>query len=272
MPVQRFKRVDIPLEESMSAEQAYGESGFGHSDGPIPIRPSSVPYHTRPNLLVSLPTQKRTAVEAFVAGELGCRAVPRAKGVVAGSTEPVYTVVAGGAAGEVPDSDDEVDGDGRTSPSGESGGTVKDDDGTMLNDPGYQEPNDETMDDDAGEQVPDNGESNPQSAKQNEMVGFNSLLSPLAYCCRIASWKPLRQTLRPLGGLRKLLLPFGRLSRRSRTCPVPHHTLVYAFAASKQGRVLCVIWNMNTIPASTVQSSTLCAIRYDIPSGPVLHR
>ena len=241
MPVQRFERVDVPLEQSMSAEQAYSESGFGHSDGFVTIRPPSDLYHTRPNPLVPLSTQKRTAVEAFVAGELCCRAVPRAKPVVAGSTDPVYTVVAGGAAGKVPDSDDGVDGGGSMSPSGESGGTVKDDDDTMINDLGYQEPDDETMDDNAGGQVPDNGKSNPQSAKHSKTVGFNSSLSPLAYCRRIVSWKPLRQTLRLSSGLRKPLLPFGRLSRQSKTCPVSHHTLVYAFAASKQGRVLCVI-------------------------------
>ena len=261
MPVQRFECIDIPLDKSMSAEQAYGESGFGHFDDVVTIRPPSVLYHTRPNPLVPLCTQKRTAVEAFVAGELGRCAVPRAKPVVAGSTEPVYTVVAGGAAIEVADSDDGVDGDGSMSTAGKSGNDSTD------NDLDYQQPNDEMVDNGAGGQVPDNGGSDPQPAKQNKTVGFNSLLSPLAYYCRIASWKPLRQTLRPSGGLRKPLLPFGRLSRQSKTCPVPHHTLVYAFAASKQDRVLCVIWNMNTIPASIAQNSTLCAIRYDIPSG-----
>ena len=165
----------------MSAEQAYGESGFGHSDSVVTIRPPSVPYHIRPNLLVPLPTQKCTAVEAFVAGELGRRAVPRAKPVVAGSTEPVYTVVAGSAAGEVPNSDDGVDGDGSVSTAGKSNN-----DGTD-GDRGYQQPDDEMVNDGAGGQVPDNGGSDPQPAKQNEAVGFNSSLSSLAYCCRIAS-------------------------------------------------------------------------------------
>ena len=194
----------------MSAEQAYGESGFGHSDGLVVIRPPSIPYHTRPNPLMPLCTQKRTAVEAFAAGELGRCTVPRAKPVVAGSTKPVYTVVAGGAATEVANSDDGVDGDGSMSPAGKSGNAAEDDDSTTIDDPGYQEPDDETIDDGAGGQVPDNGGSNPQSAKRNKTVGFNSLLSSLAYCCRIVLWKPLRQTPRPSSGLRKPLLRLGQ--------------------------------------------------------------
>ena len=137
MLVQRFKCVDIPLEKSMSAEQAYGESGFGHSDGLVVIQPPSIPYHTRPDPLVPLRTQKHTAVEAFAARELGRRTVPRAKPVVAGSTEPIYTIVAGGAVTKVADSDDRVDGDGSMSPAGKSGNAAEDDDSTTIDNPGY---------------------------------------------------------------------------------------------------------------------------------------
>lgn len=70
----------------MSAKQTYGESGFSQFDNVVTIRPLSMPYRTYPNLLVPFRTQKRTAVEAFTAGELGHRTVLSAKPVVAGST------------------------------------------------------------------------------------------------------------------------------------------------------------------------------------------
>ena len=194
----------------MSAEQAYGESGFGHSDGLVVIQPLSIPYHTCPNPLVPLRPQKRTAVEAFAAGELGRRTVPRAKPVVAGSTELIYTVVARGAATEVADSDDGVDGDGSMSSVGKSGNATTDDDSTTIDNPSYRKPDDETMHDSAGGQVPDDGRSNPQPAKRTKTVGFNFSLSSLAYCCRIVLWKPLRQTPRPSSGLRKPLLRLGQ--------------------------------------------------------------
>ena len=165
MPVQRFECIDIPIDKSMSAEQAYGESGFSYFDDVVTIRPLSVSYCLCPDPLVPLRTQKRTAVEAFAAGEPGRRTVPRAKPVVAGSTEPVYTVVAEGEAAKVADSDDGGDGDGSMSPGGKSGDAAQDDDGTMINDPGYQKPDNETMDNGAAGQVLGDRGSNPQPAK-----------------------------------------------------------------------------------------------------------
>ena len=206
IPVQRFECIDIPIDESMSAKQAYGESNFGQFDNVVTIRPLSVLYCTRPNLLVPFRTQKRTAVKAFATGELGCCTLPRAKPVVMGSTEPVNMVVAGGAAAKVADSDDGGDGDRSMSPGSKSDDAAKDDDGTMNNDLGYQQPNDKMMDNGAGEQVLDNRGNDPQPTKYNKTVGFNSLLSSFAYCCRIVLWKPLRQTLRPSGSLQKPLL------------------------------------------------------------------
>ena len=71
--------------------------------------------------------QKRVAVEAFAAGELGCCTVPRAKPVVVSFLEPINTLMAKGAAAEILDSDDN-NRNGGTSPGIKSGKATKKDD------------------------------------------------------------------------------------------------------------------------------------------------
>ena len=155
MPIQRFDCIDI-CSGRLSANEAYDSHVSDSSAQTVSIWPPSVPRN-RPSLLITLPTQKRTAVKAFVAGELGRRTVPRAKPVVAGSTEPVNTVVAGGAATKIADSDNKVDGDGGTSLSAGSGKAAIDKDITMR---------DKTVSDGTGDPVPGHGRAAP--SLQNE--------------------------------------------------------------------------------------------------------
>ena len=94
------------------------------------IWPPAVSYHTHPDLLVPLFTQKCTALKAFAARDLGFCTVPCAKLGVAGSSKLVNTVVAKGAAAEVTDSNNKGDKNRvvSTSLSGRSGKAAKDND------------------------------------------------------------------------------------------------------------------------------------------------
>lgn len=117
----------------MSAEQAYGESGYSQDlqiNNVVTIRPPAVSYHTHPDLLVPLFTQKRTAFKAFAARDLGFCTVPCAKLGVAGFSKLVNTVVAGGATAKVTDSSNKDDKNRvvSTSLSGKSGKAAKDKD------------------------------------------------------------------------------------------------------------------------------------------------
>ena len=109
-------------------------------------------------------TRKRTAVKAFAAGKLGSHAIPHAKLVVAGFTEPVNTVVARGAATKIADSDKKVDEDEGISLGVGSGKAAIDKDTAMRNKP---------MSSGTGGQVPDHGRNGPQPAKQSKTVRFS---------------------------------------------------------------------------------------------------
>ena len=156
----------------MSTNKAFGESRYGPNDRnnnsnsstrTVSIWPPAVPHNCL-SLLVLLLTRKHIAVEAFAAGELSRRTIPRAKPVVTGSTEPVNTVVTGGAATKIANNDNKMNGDGGTSLGVGSDKAARNNDTTMRNKP---------VNNSTSRQVPSHGGDNPQPAKQSKTVRFS---------------------------------------------------------------------------------------------------